>query len=337
MFASTLCFAQVEDPNVMIIHYQDGSSRQIAIDEIDHLEFAKVDNPTTDPTTPTPKVGDYFYSDGTWSDGGLLSINDDGTEAKWAEPRPAPLADKTVIGIVFTTNPDRIAEADKEAGFTHGYVIGCKNITDPKKANYERYPETVWYGADGYAVIDVINVSKTAKTCYENINGRAETEKILEENDPQYYYYDVPMFYYGTTEYPVVAPENTSGWFIPSIGQMWDCVANFCSGDVAEYLASIRTKTSDFTYSAKKDLSSAPFEQFMKVFELVPAADKDEMTIPDWENKTAGEAAFSLGTSSRYDGESRVIINLGTGTTTLVEGMAGWLDEETHARPILAF
>ena len=69
----------------------------------------------------------------------------------------------------------------------------------------------------------------------------------------------------------------------------------------------------------------------MKVFELVPDSDKDEITIPDSKN------ILSLGTSSRYDEESRVIINLGMNGNGLVEGMAEWFDGEAHARPILAF
>ena len=47
-----------------------------------------------------PKIGDYYYSDGTWSDGGLVSIEADGLNPVWADTKPAPVAGKTVIGIV---------------------------------------------------------------------------------------------------------------------------------------------------------------------------------------------------------------------------------------------
>lgn len=36
-----------------------------------------------------PKVGDYYYSDGTWSDGGLISMDANGCNAVWAEQKPA--------------------------------------------------------------------------------------------------------------------------------------------------------------------------------------------------------------------------------------------------------
>lgn len=364
-FALT-AFAQTEEPNVMVIHYNNGTEAKVKIENVDHLEFLKLDdlsdfedaqnpvqgtddpnNPDPDdpdepvlPTTP-PKIGDYYYSDGTWSDGGLISIDADGRNAVWAATKPAPEEGKTVIGIVFCTDPSRMSETEKAAGYTHGYVIGCKNITDPKKKNYAQYPESVWF-ASQYAytndLVQVNKVSKIASTCYNNIEGYTETKTIISKNDPAYYYDDIPMFWYGTEAYPVKAPKTSSGWYIPSIGQMWDCVANFCSGEVAAFLASNRTNSADFTYYvSKKDLSAAPYAQFAKVFELVPAEDKDEMTIPDNGFLSSNTATINLATSTRYDDESRVIISLGMGNCKLIEGMAAWFDEETHARPVLAF
>ncbi|MCH5230601.1 MAG: hypothetical protein J1F43_02260 [Muribaculaceae bacterium] len=363
-------FALADEPNVMVIHYNDGSEAKVKIENIEHLEFlnlddlsgfedaknpsASTDSPTdpgdstepggsTDPELPetAPKVGDYFYSDGTWSDGGLVSIDPDGQNAVWSSTKPGPIEGKTVIGIVFNTNPDRISETEKAKGFTHGYVIGCKNITDPQKKNYSQYPESVWY-ASQYAytndLVQVNQVAKTAVTCYNNIEGYAETKAILENNEAEYYYTDIPMFYYGTQAYPVAAPKNTSGWYIPSVGQMWDCVANFCSGEVAKFLADNRTNSKDFTYYvSKNDLTSAAFPQFMKVFELVPDTDKDDMTIPDNGNLNNNTGTINLATSTRYDDETRVIISLGLDKCKLIEGMAAWFDEETHARPVLAF
>ena len=359
-------FAQKQEPNVMIIHYNNGGEAKVKIENIEHLEFTNLEdlsdfedaqNPnrgTTDPDTPdpdepddptadlpAPKVGDYYYSDGTWSDGGLISINLDGTNAVWSATRPAPVEGKTVIGIVFCTDPNRIADSEKERGYTHGYVIGLRNITDPNKKNYASYPESVWFCSQ-YAelneLVQVNQVCKIASSCYNNILGYTETKTLLDKNDPEWYYDDIPMFWYGTSAYPLEAPSSSSGWFIPSVGQVWDCVANFCSGEVATYLKSIRTSSSDFTYyCSKNDLSTSPYEQFAKVFEMIPDDAKDEMTIPDNGSLQANTATINLATSTRYDTESRVIISLGMNGCKLVEGMAAWFDEETHARPILAF
>lgn len=331
---SSMAFAQSEKPSRMTLHYKSGEVKTFDLTELDYMEF---DNGDTPMEPAAPKVGDYFYSDGTWSDGGLVSIDANGCNAVWADEKPAPVEGKTVIGIVFQTNPERIAEADRDAGFTHGYVIGCKNIQDPNKSNFAQYPETVWFtSGKTWVISDANGVKKQAKSCYENLDGRTETQKMFDKNDENYYSEDIPMFYYGTTAYPVAAPENTSGWFIPSSGQMWDCVANFCSGEVAAYLDTQKEETVDFTYYVNNTGTvDVPFDKFMSVYSLVPAADKDEMTIP--ESTKEGENYISLATSTRYDEESRLVFNLGMNGYKYVEGMAEWFDGEAHARPILAF
>lgn len=61
-----------------------------------------------EPGLPAPEIGDYFYSDGTWS----------------SEFDPA----KTVLGLVFMTgDSDRWGVAETEAGFVNGLVISVKN------------------------------------------------------------------------------------------------------------------------------------------------------------------------------------------------------------------
>lgn len=67
------------------------------------------------------KIGDYFYSDGTWSDGGLRKRYDDGSVAI-AEPKPAPVmvnpatgAGRAVVGIVFQTDKSRIGPKEKRS------------------------------------------------------------------------------------------------------------------------------------------------------------------------------------------------------------------------------
>lgn len=283
-------------------------------------------------TVSDPKVGDYFYSDGTWSDGGLISIDLTGQNAVWADNKPAPIEGKTVVGIVCNVDPARIAPEDKAAGFTHGYVIACKNATDPGKSNYSQYPESIWYGAP-YSEIDVTKVTKIGKSCYERVSGSVDTRDMLAAY-PDNPAVSVPMFYYCTSGFPVAAPENTSGWFVPSIGQLWDCIANFCSGAVADRLYEARTLSYDFTAYFSEQTQEPVLDNFMKVFELVPEADKDAITMNDSNRKPTSVALRSC---NRYDSESAVHFNLGTDEGGLIEGMAGWFDEEGHARPMLAF
>lgn len=53
-------------------------------------------------TASEPKLGDYLYTDGTTSDGGLRARYADGT-VKWAETKPIPETGKTLAAIVFWT------------------------------------------------------------------------------------------------------------------------------------------------------------------------------------------------------------------------------------------
>lgn len=277
--------------------------------------------------TPAPKVGDYYYSDGTWSDGGLISIDLDGRNAVWSEVKPMPVEGKTVLGIVCMTDPNRIAEEDKADGYTHGYVISCKNITDPSKENYSRWPETVWYGAK-YSEGDETQVVKLSMSCYARLSGRADTQEVLSKY-PGEESVKCPMFY-RLSDLPQ-APAQSSGWFVPSVGQLWDCLANFCSGQVAEKLFQQRTVATDFTYYFDYDLGFNVKDRFMAPFQNIPAADKDDITLDD------GTGYIELRTSNRYDTEATIIFNLGTNETGIFEGMAAWRDEDAHARAFLAF
>lgn len=277
-----------------------------------------------------PKIGDYFYSDGTWSDGGLISIDADGQNAVWKAQKPAPIEGKSVIGIVCVTDPSRIAPEDVADGYTHGYVISTRNITDPNKMNYNSYPESVWYG--GYlSEGDETRVVKLMSSAYERVSGRVDTQEVLSKY-PGTEWEDCPMFWQATQQ---IAPENTSGWFVPSAGQLWDCLANFCSGEVAELLKQDRTEPYDFTYNlSHTGVAMNIFEEFMKVYELVPAEDKDEIEMEDgtWPTRY-----ISLRTSNRYESDSTIVFNISMVPNGFIEGMAAWRDEDCHARAFLAF
>ena len=111
------------------------------------------------------KIGDYFYSDGTWSDGGLRKIYTDGS-MKIASPKPAPVLqtkseiERRVIGIVFQTDPSRIGTAEKSKlgeGNVHGLVMALKNTaTDIQWSHEENNLEDVkdcWSKSEIYSDI----------------------------------------------------------------------------------------------------------------------------------------------------------------------------------------
>lgn len=172
------------------------------------------------------KPGDYYYSDGTWSDGGLRSTNADGT-MEWAEPRPEPLSGKTVIGMVFQAGHHPNDESDYSAtgigqAECRGYAVALQDANDsyckwgredivlglyPKDAdgnaqNNFSYPQTDWSGY-GYTQAIISDAGGKNKLDAEELDG-------------------YPATYYAVVKYETScpAPVGSSGWFLPSIGQL---------------------------------------------------------------------------------------------------------------------
>ncbi len=159
------------------------------------------------------KVGDYFYSDGTWSDGGLRKQYADGSVVT-ADPKPDPMEGKTVVGIVFQTDPSRIGATEKAklgAGKVHGLVMCVKNAATGQRWN----PENKDAG---------LTKCQTKAENYNDISGYGNGEHIRSSrgNFDNYPAFKAADDYSSTC--PV--PATTTGWFIPSSGQWWDILQN---------------------------------------------------------------------------------------------------------------
>ena len=179
-----------------------------------------------------PKIGDYYYSDGTWSDGGLRKLYADGTMG-WAEPKPEPESGKTVIAIVFHAGHHANDVSDySSTGIgsekCHGYAVALTDATSSycmwgvygtelgcyptdgsgnKQDNYSN-PDIDW---SGYSYTQTIIRAAGGK---ENLNATDEA--------------GYPATWYAVVDYAgkFNAPANSSGWFLPSIGQMWNVYRN---------------------------------------------------------------------------------------------------------------
>ncbi len=272
-------------------------------------------------TQPEPaKVGDYFYSDGTWSDGGLLSIEADGLNPVWADEKPAPVAGKQVIGIVFQTEPSRMAPSDVEAGFTHGYVVAVRFAHGADKM-------TTFWSKDWE--FSCLKGAKLAETWYANVNGYAETMTVrdtygsgLDEM--------MPAFGCVLNGFSLPAPENTSGWFLPSTGQLWDMAANLCGDEVARCMKEWQTLSQDATWYCSETVSYDAMARFNETLSKIPEAERDLLV-----NDDDSHPFCSLWASTPYDGESACILEIGS--EGLIECMTNWYDADCYARPILAF
>lgn len=228
------------------------------------------------------KIGDYFYSDGTWSDGGLRKIYADGS-MKIASPKPAPVLqtkseiERRVIGIVFQTDPSRIGTAEKSKlgeGNVHGLVMALKNTaTDIQWSHEENNLEDVkdcWSKSEIYSDISGLH-NYTKILDHANSIGGIEAypafEAVEKWNDM-----------YSINEYR--PPRNTTGWFIPSSGQWWDILQNLggCPA-MADKGQQTSSDYGDFRWLGQGD---------------VPAA------LNAWMNKIAADSKNDFTTGDRF-------------------------------------
>ena len=188
------------------------------------------------------KPGDYIYSDGSISDGGLRARHPYGINV-WAFTKPGPIAGKTVSGIVFWT-PAESPSADRKtpasltddkimtADFpdcTHGLAVSLRDISS----------EMEWQDPDnafGYVKDFVYNKNFTheKKKEFKSIaSGQGATDNsnyILGYQNTQfllaYNEYCLTKGKKGDIVRPVAAldefsrnhpaPAGSTGWFIPS-------------------------------------------------------------------------------------------------------------------------
>lgn len=227
------------------------------------------------------KIGDYFYSDGTWSDGGLRKIYTDGS-MKIASPKPAPVLqtkseiERRVIGIVFQTDPSRIGTAEKSKlgeGNVHGLVMALKNTATDIQWSHEEYLEDVkdcWSKSEIYSDISGLH-NYTKILDHANSIGGIEAypafEAVEKWNDM-----------YSINEYR--PPRNTTGWFIPSSGQWWDILQNLggCPA-MADKGQQTSSDSGDFRWLGQGD---------------VPAA------LNAWMNKIAADSKNDFTTGDRF-------------------------------------
>ncbi len=166
-----------------------------------------------------PGIGEYYFSDGSWG-----TLTDRATSTVYP------------IGVVFSNTTSVI---DKAHGWTHGYAMALTNAA----TNYTTTSTCLWAGSNyqsteeaGDTYIDSYeNFKYQDYTTYTDFitdkDGYSETQAIknkysstLKTDHPALYY----ALNYGTsnesTTIAYTAPNGSSGWYLPSVGQGWDIV-----------------------------------------------------------------------------------------------------------------
>ena len=220
------------------------------------------------------KMGDYLYSDGTTSDGGLRKLFPDGT-VETAPDAVAPEAGKTVIGIVFHAGRHATDASDYTspltaggptlAGEVRGYAVaitdatlgtsnGAKWVTGPNEEyDFRSGASTDKYAWNGYANCRAIHDYVTAHA------GEGWEMRHFQAAWSCETYGNRTLDYEGnpTSDYewqaPLKAPAGTSGWFLPSVGQLY-------------YMATCRDYL-DSRFMAAKAASAAELQGYVKGFD----------------------------------------------------------------------
>ncbi len=268
------------------------------------------------------KIGDYFYSDGTWSDGGLRKRYDDGNVVI-ADPKPAPVltnpttgASRTVVGIVFQTDKSRIGAKEKEKlggeDKVHGLVMCVKNAATNQKWS------TAW------------NIGEFPKECatiadsYNDISGYGNCEHIRSSHGS----FDNYPAFKGTDGYNTTCPvpTTTTGWYIPSVDQLWDIFQNL--GCVTA-LADKDQQTSSLNQNSWSSQSkiSAAINRWMT---YIADENKNVFGNQDFILSSSEFNAFRVKTWwSLYNGEN--------GEDNIVCSSVAKENDGCHVRPVLAF
>ena len=186
-------------------------------------------------TLANAKVGDFYCKDSN-KKGYLI-------------PSDVILTDEqknACIGIVYCTDLDRIGKAAKDElkknGVTspHGLVMALTNASNACRWGKMKTDEN---GNNG-GTDPFQHNTYTIKVMYNNVDGYAETHWIINTyiNSGTTLEKTYSAFYHasrygtedgGTSQY--AAPSNTTGWFIPSMGQWWDILSNLGKIDLSNY------------------------------------------------------------------------------------------------------
>ena len=248
---------------------------------------------------PTLKdIGAYTFANAQVGDFYCKNDNNEG----YLIPGDASLTEAVAcIGIVYSTDVNRIGTAATQAlkkkgvNTPHGLVMALTNASEGCRWGEVSKDENSG-GADGEPF--KANTYQLQKQ-YNNVDGYGETHWIIDTygNDGTALQKPYTAFYhasrYGTAESSTeqyAAPSNTTGWFLPSMGQWWDILSNLGGIDLTSY----QDKTDSFT--------SIP-----SVAPTVVA------NINKYLQKITGATPFSTDTwfwsSSEYDGYNACYVN----------------------------
>lgn len=163
------------------------------------------------------KLGDYYYNDGTTSDGGYRKYSDGTTATMPVQPvlTGADGKERTVIGLVFKAGRDGSDKGSyiningEEMSTINGYVVALRDVLDRG---------LVWANKNGEYRFRVGTSTSKDWQGYDNCQKMKNGSGWSIENLPA----AKACITFGTAKpyLQYAAPAGSSGWFLPSFGQL---------------------------------------------------------------------------------------------------------------------
>lgn len=197
------------------------------------------------------KLGDYYYSDGSWSDGGLRARNIQTEAITLADPLPEPVltnpetnAARTCIGIVFYVGrhpTDNCVYLTKTGGNMEvkGYVVSLTNLG-------ESYGSLSWVKyQSGSTYKYLIGTSKDR----DDYKGYSNTQqiKVTATEKGHWNSGSFQLAYAVLNTYTPAAFDGSSNWYMPSLGQLKDLYK------YRVMLKAVMTKVGSYTIQGDND------------------------------------------------------------------------------------
>lgn len=280
-----------DDAYTSIPNIESLKSTVTALPFDEYQTTAIFNNGVTYEALPPVNVGDYYYSDGTWS--------------------TAYDASKTVIGLVFSTD---VSDADYASGFTHGYVVALDDVNNSAKYAWSTDLSTIT-GMDLLEVSDYVALDGThytgdeahAHAIMENYDGYTFTKYIVDNKTIA----DFPAFNAAVNTYESVVPApksgnagvlvNSSGWYLPSTGQTWKLCYNFCNYTTTWPSTNYQVRNTaayhDISYPGMGDITNTNLNAYLEKrlnTDVVAAGGTAIVYTPFIQRTTTNEAAWWL-------------------------------------------
>lgn len=173
---------------------------------------------------------------------------------------------------------------------------------------------------------------------YADIDGYQWTQEIIAAY-PAEKMAQCPAFDWTVTDYSPSAPLGTSGWYVPSVGQIWDMLSNLGGGELAKVLKTLQSYSDDISYYYRDGdpitLSYNLLDKLNACLEKIPASQKEEFKT---NNSYSGEGEYmEFMSSSLYDNEGGAVCGFWIFSNGKFEPQINWTDNPAIYRPVLSF